>query len=212
MSPLPLQTNHRAVEDKLRSPLLPVGLLPTPQVAVFDERPVGQPLVAVVTCRPYRRGDDAATTIRHLGRLAGALRATHLLVFWEEADLRTSLLGPCDAHPQGLALLDALAHSFPRQYAALAYLLCWFTVGLPSTAFSLHVAVTWNARSVRMRPDGSPNDDRQHWFQRARNVPGGNEVLVLLTKWIGSRLRFGCRMLSSFSSVPHGQVSAFCAK
>jgi hypothetical protein len=59
--------------------------------------------------------------------------------------------------------------------------ICWFTVGLPSTAFTLHVAVTWNARSVRMRPNGSPNNDRQYWFQRARNVPGGNEVLVLLT-------------------------------
>src|SRR6478736_2990610 len=82
--------------------------------------------------------------------------------------------------------------------------ICRFTVGLPSTAFTLHVAVTWNARSVRMRPTGSPNNDRQHWFQRARNVPGGNEVLVLLTKWIGSRLRFGYRRLSSFSSAPHG--------
>lgn len=90
--------------------------------------------------------------------------------------------------------------------------ICWFTVGLPSTAFTLHVAVTWNARSVRMRPNGSPNNDRQHWFQRARNVPGGNEVLVLLTKWIGSRLRFGCRRLSSFSTAPHGRVSALCAK
>ena len=56
--------------------------------------------------------------------------------------------------------------------------ICWFTVGLPSTAFTLHVAVTWNARSVRMRPNGSPNNDRQYWFQRARKVPGGNEVLL----------------------------------
>ena len=91
--------------------------------------------------------------------------------------------------------------------------ICWFTVGLPSTAFTLHVAVTWNARSVRMRPLGSPNNVRQYWFQRARNVPGGNEVLVLLTKWIGSRLRFGCGRLSSFSSAPHGRgASALCAK
>jgi hypothetical protein len=85
-------------------------------------------------------------------------------------------------------------------------------VGLPSTAFSLRVAMTWNARPVRMRPDGSPNDDRQHWFPRARNVAGGNEVLVLLTKWIGSRLRIGCRRVSSFSSVPHGQVSSIYVK
>lgn len=115
------------------------------------------------------------------------------------------------AFPYGPVDIDtALAHS--SHGSMRRWRICRFALGLPSTAFSLHVAVTWNARSMRMRPDGSLNDDRQHWFQRALNVPGGNEVLVFLTKWIGSRLHFECRRQSSFSTVPHGQVPAFSAK
>ena len=69
--------------------------------------------------------------------------------------------------------------------------------GLPSTAFSLHVAVTWNARSVRMGPDGSPNDDRQHWFQRAecdRRKRGSRASDQM--DWITAALRDvgGCRV------------------
>lgn len=63
----------RAMLRAAAAALLPVGVAPTPQVAVFDETNTDQPLVAMVTCREYRRGDDAAKAITHLGRLAGAL-------------------------------------------------------------------------------------------------------------------------------------------
>jgi hypothetical protein len=33
--------------------------------------------------------------------------ATHLLVFWEETDLHTSLRGPAEGYPLGLAMLQA---------------------------------------------------------------------------------------------------------
>lgn len=88
---------------------------------MIDERIVGRPLVGVVTCRPYRRGDDAAAAIKHLGRLAGGLGATHLLVLWEEADLRTSLHGPADTYPQGLVLVQATYCSHQLDWHPFTY-------------------------------------------------------------------------------------------
>lgn len=87
--------------------LLPMGVAPTPQLAVFDERNCGEPLVAMVTCRDYQPGRDAAEAITHMGRLAAALAATHLLVFWEEADLHRSFTQAAQAPPSGLAILEA---------------------------------------------------------------------------------------------------------
>ncbi len=34
------------------------------------------------------------------------------------------------------------------------------------------ILMTFQQGGQPVLPDGSPNDDRQHWFQRARNVPG----------------------------------------
>ncbi|CPW42266.1 Uncharacterised protein [Mycobacteroides abscessus subsp. bolletii] len=85
---------------------LPRGVLPRPQIFVLQE---GQDpaLLGYAICRPYKRGADAAAAIAGLGHLASAMPGDHLLVFWEEADIRASLLGPSDDHPNGLAVLEA---------------------------------------------------------------------------------------------------------
>ena len=87
--------------------LLPKGLAPPPQVFVFNRLgELTKLFVGYVTCRPYRRGGDAAAAIAELGRVAAAISGTDLLVFWEEHDIRTSLYGPSDDHPTGLVLLQ----------------------------------------------------------------------------------------------------------
>ena len=87
--------------------VLPTGVAPRPQIHVFDDA-FDQPYIGYVVCRAYRRGQDAAAAIKELGRIAAAMCATNLVVVWEEADLRTSLLGGDPGqHPNGLAVLDA---------------------------------------------------------------------------------------------------------
>lgn len=84
--------------------LLTRGLAPAPEVFVFN-RLDSQPLVGSITCRPFYRGNDAATAIAHLGEIAAAVAGTDLLAFWEEFDLRTALWGPSAEHPNGFVLL-----------------------------------------------------------------------------------------------------------
>ena len=87
---------------------------------MLDET-LDQPYVGYVLCRPYYGGQDAASAIAHLRRIAAALCASRLLVVWEESDLRTSIVGPSENHPNGLAVLDATftAHAltwYPFRY------------------------------------------------------------------------------------------------
>lgn len=92
---------HAAAEE------LRLGFAPRPQIHILDDA-IEQPYVGYVMCRPYYRGQDAGTAISHLGRIAAAMCATHLVVAWEESDLRTSIFGGSpDEHPNGLAVLDA---------------------------------------------------------------------------------------------------------
>ena len=115
-------------------------------------------------------GDLVATPPPRVGRRSLTPWPTHANdVMTECGRAPTTLANTCTPDPPW----RTLSRGSMRRWR-----ICWFTVGLPSTAFTLHVAVTWNARSVRMRPNGSPNNDRQYWFQRARKVPGGNEVLL----------------------------------
>lgn len=102
-----MEATAAAVFGAATTELLPKGLAPPPQVFVFNR--LGEPaegLVGQVTCRPYRRGSDAADAIAGLGGVAAAVGGTDLLVFWEECDLRTSLYGPSEDHPNGLAILQ----------------------------------------------------------------------------------------------------------
>lgn len=97
----------KAVVVSAVADVLPTGVAPRPQVHIFDDT-LEQPYYGYVVCRRYYRGHDAAAAITHLGRIAAAMCASHLLVVWEESDLRTSIHGgePGD-HPHGLAVLDA---------------------------------------------------------------------------------------------------------
>lgn len=111
--------------------LLPQGLSPAPQVFVFD-RFGGDRLVGQVTCRPYRRGQDAAVAIAELGRIAAGVSGTDLLVFWEEFDLRTSLYGPSEQHPKALVILQATLQShFLTWFPFESDVLSWQANGLP---------------------------------------------------------------------------------
>ena len=67
-----MEATASAVFNAATTTLLPQGLSPSPQVFVFD-RLGGDRLVGQVTCRPYRRGQDAAVAIAELGRIAAGV-------------------------------------------------------------------------------------------------------------------------------------------
>jgi hypothetical protein len=81
------------------------GSVPEPQVQMFID-PWDQPYVGYVTSRPYYGGRDAAEAIMGMGAAPAAIKATRLLIAWEEADLWTSLAGPAD-YPTGFAVVIA---------------------------------------------------------------------------------------------------------
>jgi hypothetical protein len=81
------------------------GFVPEPQVHMFIDD-WEQPYVGYVISRPYHRGSDAAEAIVGLGAAPAAIKATRLLIAWEEADLWTSLCGPAD-YPTGFAVVVA---------------------------------------------------------------------------------------------------------
>ena len=128
---LAMEATAAAVFNAATTTLLPQGLSPSPQVFVFD-RLGGDRLVGQVTCRPYRRGQDAAVAIAELGRIAAGVVGTDLLVFWEEFDLRTSLYGSSEQHPKALVILQATLQShFLTWFPFESDVLSWRANGLP---------------------------------------------------------------------------------
>jgi hypothetical protein len=81
------------------------GFVPQPQVHMVIDR-WQQPYVGYVLTRPYRQGLDAVKAITRLADAAAAVRATRLVLAWEDADLRISLHGPGD-YPNGMAIVVA---------------------------------------------------------------------------------------------------------
>ena len=81
------------------------GFVPQPQVHMLIDR-WQQPYVGYVLTRPYRQGLDAVKAITRLGDAPAAVRATRVVLAWEDADLRTSLNGPGD-YPNGMAIVVA---------------------------------------------------------------------------------------------------------
>jgi hypothetical protein len=66
------------------------------------------PYVGYLTCRPFYRGQDAATAIGVMGVLGSMLGATRLVVTFENADLCTALELPADdGFPAGVVVVDA---------------------------------------------------------------------------------------------------------
>ncbi|MEE1739826.1 hypothetical protein [Streptomyces sp. BE147] len=82
------------------------GMCLPPQVHMVAED-MDKPYVGFVSCRPFYRGADAVTAITDLGQFPSVLMATHLLVAWEDCDMRTALELPGDHFATGIALLDA---------------------------------------------------------------------------------------------------------
>ncbi|MFI5590003.1 hypothetical protein ACIA5G_33490 [Amycolatopsis sp. NPDC051758] len=83
------------------------GFFPRPQVHMFAED-MASPYIGYIVCRPFYRGEDAATAIAGLGLLPSVMALTRLLVLWEDRDLRTALEMPASADAaMGLSLLDA---------------------------------------------------------------------------------------------------------
>jgi hypothetical protein len=90
-----------AADDVLRH----TGDCLRPQVhLVVNSRP--NPYLGHVATRPYREGRDAAAAIARLGAPAAAVRATQVVLIWEEQDLWVSLLGP-GGYPTGMAVVIA---------------------------------------------------------------------------------------------------------
>ena len=81
------------------------GFVPQPQMHMLIDR-WQQPYVGYVLTRPYRQGLDAVKAIMRLADAAAAVRATRVVLAWEDADLRTSLHGPGD-YPNGIAIVVA---------------------------------------------------------------------------------------------------------
>ncbi|MEY9487745.1 hypothetical protein RKD26_003539 [Streptomyces calvus] len=82
------------------------GACPRPQVQILAED-MDQPYVGFVTCRPFYRGEDAASALADLGLFPSVLMATRLLVVWEDCDLRTALQLPGESFDTGVVILDA---------------------------------------------------------------------------------------------------------
>jgi hypothetical protein len=135
------------------------GFIPEPQVHMFIDD-WAQPYVGYVISRPYHRGRDAAEAIVGLGAAPAAIKATRILIAWEEADLWTSLCGPAD-YPTGFAVVIAT----------------WSTHVLHWHPFSLHM-------DGRPLQSGLPSV-RPQWDECGR-VPAAELPLVivgLIERW-----------------------------
>ncbi len=125
---------------------LPTGFAPQPQIHVIDDT-LEPAYIGYVMCRPYRRGQDALAAISHLGTIATAMCATHLVVAWEESDLRTSTLGGSpEDHPQGLAVLDAplLTHTHTLLWHPFRY---YTSDGTPAYLNNPALSIAWEQSS-----------------------------------------------------------------
>lgn len=66
------------------------------------------PYLGYLTCRPFYRGQDAATAIGVMGVLGSMLGASRMVVTFENADLCTALELPGeDGFPAGVVVVDA---------------------------------------------------------------------------------------------------------
>ncbi|MGW4030705.1 hypothetical protein ACWEFL_15520 [Streptomyces sp. NPDC004838] len=92
--------------DVSEAVLRETGFYTQPQVHLLAED-LEHAYIAYVVSRSFYRGSDAATAIENLGLLPSVLKATRLIVTWEDSDLRTALEVPGDGFANGMAILDA---------------------------------------------------------------------------------------------------------
>lgn len=138
-----VETTKTLFVEVAKEEALPRGVVPQPQLFVLHQR-LEPPMVANVVCRPYYPGSDAIAAIAALGNVADAIKGTHLIVAWEESDLRTSIYGPGD-HPKGLTVLQAdYIHRDPN-------LLTWHPFAVELDA-SQRAHIRWAQTSVTQDP------------------------------------------------------------
>ncbi len=82
------------------------GQSPPPEVHILAED-MDNSYIGSVECRPFYRGADAVSAIATLGLLPSVLKATRLLVLWEERDLHIALEMPQEHPAIGMVILDA---------------------------------------------------------------------------------------------------------
>ncbi len=96
---------EEAARDAAGQLLRESGSVEPPMVHILIEG--GTPDYAgYISSRPYYRGADAAAAIAGMGALPSALRATHLVVIWENADVYTALEAPGGPFEEALAVLE----------------------------------------------------------------------------------------------------------
>lgn len=130
---------------------------PTAHIICADQDP---PYMAALTCRPFRRGSDAAAAVAEMATLPAAMWSTHLVLVWEHSDMCTALDLPGDSFPSGIVVVEA--------------------------SVSEHV-LRWHPYQTRFGqpgPSGLPTVDPE--WREPKQVRGGwlpDPVLALLSSW-----------------------------
>lgn len=83
------------------------GFVPPPTMHMFCSDLGRQSYAGYVRARPFYPGDDAYTAIETLGLVASFVRASRLVLAWEQADLQIALQRPGELLPTGLVVVDA---------------------------------------------------------------------------------------------------------
>jgi len=133
------------------------GTCPQPQVHILAEDRE-RPYLGYVVCRRFRRGPDAASAVVGLGLLPSTLRATRLIVAWEELDLRGAMQVPTEQAETGFVLVDA--------------------------RLDTHV-LRWHPFQTQAAPEGAGETATLRWGAPARyeRIPLPDPIEAMLTLW-----------------------------
>jgi len=140
------------------------GLVQPPTVHLLSGE-LDPPYVGYLTCRPFYRGADAEVAVAGLGVLPAALRASRLVVTWENADLCTALQLPGDdGFLPGVVVLDATRDG---------HVLRWHPM-------RMHLAPAAGGSTATVDPEWGP-------VQHVRNGELSGPVSRLLAVWRAER-------------------------
>jgi hypothetical protein len=101
-----IEALHTALVETSGALMKKTGMCPHPQVHILCED-LDRMYLGYVSCRRFFPGADAAEAVTALGLLPSVLKATRLLVLWEDCDLRRALEMPRTAAEKGICVLDA---------------------------------------------------------------------------------------------------------
>lgn len=118
----------QVVDQMLRE----TGMVQPPTVHLLAEG-LDPPYVGYLTCRPFYRGQDAATAVTALGLLPAALGCSRLVVTWENDDLHIALDLPSRPVSPAVMVVDAHRHGHTlRRHPLRIHLNPPGRAGLPS--------------------------------------------------------------------------------